>query len=59
LKVGLLGIHEHDHRPVIRLPLLCRCGAIDVQRVILESPDEGDMFLDGRSVEGSGMARTA
>lgn len=59
LRIGILGVHEHDYRPVSRLPLLCRCGSINVQRVILESPNDGELFLSGSSPETVGLAHTA
>ncbi len=42
-----LQAHEHDRRELWRLPLLCRCGSKDVQRVLLETPDEAPAFLAG------------
>lgn len=47
LSARLLRAHEHDRRELWRLPLLCRCGSRDVQRVLLETPDETQAFLAG------------
>lgn len=37
--------HEHDRRKLSGLPLLCRCGSKDVQRVLLDTLGERDAFL--------------
>jgi hypothetical protein len=42
-----LEAHENDRRQLARLPLLCRCGSKDVQRVLLDTPDEPQAFLAG------------
>jgi hypothetical protein len=47
LKPGQVGAHEEDRCPLNRLPLLCRCGSKDVQRFLLETPDEAPSFLAG------------
>jgi hypothetical protein len=47
LSVVQLEVHEHDRRPLWRMPLLCRCGSRDVQRVLLDTPDETHAFLAG------------
>lgn len=47
LRAEQLEAHEHDRRELWRLPLICRCGTKDVQRFLLESPDEQAAFLAG------------
>ena len=51
-----LEAHENDHRQLARLPLLCRCGSKDVQRVLLDTPDEPQAFLAGNDpIEAKGQ----
>lgn len=47
LSAAQLEAHENDRRRLSRLPLLCRCGSKDVQRVLLETPDERGRFFAG------------
>ena len=57
LSAKQLDAHENDRRALWRLPLVCRCGSKDVQRVLLETPDEAPAFLAGddpNPVEGQG-----
>jgi len=42
-----IGVHGHDYRNLRRLNLVCSCGSRDVERVVLETPDEVDAFLQG------------
>lgn len=42
-----LGVHDRDRRPVIWLRLRCRCGCYDVERIVLETPDDLPSFLGG------------
>lgn len=41
-----IGGHEGDYRAIHRLPLLCRCGSKDVDKYVLETPDEARDFLE-------------
>lgn len=47
LTIAQLEAHANDRRELSRLPLLCRCGSKDVQRVLLDTPDEPQAFLAG------------
>jgi hypothetical protein len=47
LSTAQLEAHENDRRQLSRLPLLCRCGSKDVLRVLLDTPDEPQVFLAG------------
>jgi hypothetical protein len=56
LSTAQLEAHENDRRQLSRLPLLCRCGSKDVQRVLLDTPDEPQAFLAGHDpVEARGQ----
>ncbi len=47
LRARQIGVYEGDFRAIYRLPLVCRCGSKDVQRIVLETPDEEEAFLAG------------
>jgi hypothetical protein len=42
-----IGVYEGDFRAIRRLPLVCRCGSKEVERIVLETPDEEEAFLAG------------
>jgi hypothetical protein len=60
LRSRQIGVYQDDYRALYRLPLLCRCGSKDVQRIVLETPDEEESFLSGSlpAPDGSGYAPT-
>ena len=43
-----LGAHEDDRREVVRLPVICRCGANAIEWIVLESPGEVEAFISAR-----------
>jgi hypothetical protein len=56
LSATQLEAHRNDRRSLARLPLLCRCGSKDVQKVLLDTPDEPQAFLAGNDpVEAKGQ----
>lgn len=42
-----IDAHEHDHRQVVRLPIICRCGTASIEWVVLETPAEVESFISG------------
>ena len=54
LRPGQVDAHDEDIRPIYRLPLLCRCGSRDVERFILEAPEDITAFLGGATLERAG-----
>jgi hypothetical protein len=55
-----LGAHEHDRRAVVRLPVICRCGANAIEWIVLESPSEAEAFMsspEARLLGGGWSAR--
>jgi hypothetical protein len=49
-----LEAHEHDRREVVRLPVICRCGANAIDWIVLESPREAAAFMSGREAPSPG-----
>jgi hypothetical protein len=47
LNAEQIEAHANDRRPLVRLPLLCRCGSRQIDCHLLETPDEARTFLDG------------
>ena len=41
------GVHERDDLILYKLTFVCSCGSRDVERFVLETPDDVDAFLQG------------
>jgi hypothetical protein len=59
LKAHQIGAHEGDTRTLYRLPLICRCGSKDVEKWLLDAPEEEAAFLAGATPQRQGGHNSA
>ncbi len=50
LDLADLPVHPRDRREVVRLPVVCRCGAAAIDWFVLETADEAAVFVRGLTV---------